>query len=64
MKHIDWLSLLHHALTVVGFIMIPVLWLGLNAFKERTYLLNILKTWNDTRISGEPWGWWDRNYKA
>lgn len=63
MKNIDWAALLHHALTVIGLIMMPALWLAMNFYGERTSIVTIFKTWNETRQSGEPWGWFDRCYK-
>ncbi len=64
MKNIDWAALLHHALTVIGLIMMPLLWLAMNCYGgERTSIVTIFKAWNETRRSGEPWGWFDRCYK-
>lgn len=63
MTQINWTVLLHHALTVVGFVMMPILWLGMNCYGDRTSIASIFSTWNQTRRSGEPWGWFDRNYR-
>jgi hypothetical protein len=53
----------HHTLTVLGLVLTPLVWLALNCYSDKISLLEILRTWNDTRRSGEPWGWFDRSYK-
>lgn len=64
MTNINWIAMLHHGLTVLGFIMMPLLWLGMNFYGDRTTFATIFRTWNATRKSGEPWGWFDRDYRA
>lgn len=55
-------QLTHHTLTVVAFILVPVVWLFMNVFAGRITLAKVFQSWNDQRRSGEPWGVLDREY--
>ena len=59
--------ILHHTLTVVAFFLIPLFWVMMNVFMlntslPRVTLEELVRTWNEHRISGEPWGILDKNY--
>lgn len=68
MKNIDWIAVLHHALTIVGFCIIPLFWVLINTFmlsadQPSVTLTSLVQTWNQHRTSGEPWGALDRDYR-
>lgn len=56
------IKIIHHTLTVVAFILVPVVWLFMNVFAGRTTLARVYQGWNEQRLSEEPWGVLDREY--
>lgn len=59
--------ILHHTLTVVAFLLIPLFWVMMNVFMlntslPRVTLAELARTWNEHRLTGEPWGILDREY--
>lgn len=55
-------ALVHHTLTVVAFILIPMVWVFMNVFAGRTTLYRVYTGWNEQRLSNEPWGVLDREF--
>jgi len=47
---------LHHIITVIAFLSIPLIWFSFGIVFSFENPINFMRSWNEYRLSGKPWG--------
>ncbi len=54
---------MYFIMTWLGFVVIPLVWLGINFFGVRCSISDIYSDWKEHKQSGDRWGYFDKGAK-